>query len=402
MSIRPRNPGNQVPYDVAVVMTDFHEAGFDTAIRSVFAQDCHARIQILIGLESPDLSGRIKALSAEAPAHFGVLVFDAPSGISRRRLQAAMAYAANSRHIAYLDHRTRYTSRHLRDLRAAAQSRNGAISKLAGTVKDNPAILLIDKLHAPQAPGLLANSDRLDSLIALLRAGRGLGETGRTTVFPAAPSPDPMADPQIDAYFVAHQRYRLLVGGRAPPPPGWLGYAAGPEADVTTIVHGTDRLPFLDAVFDQIVLRHGLRPLSLTGGRHLLGECFRILRPGSSAFVAERDLSLLLRLPAVASAQADRDHVAAIRSDAPAESVFDPLAFGVNRLFADGSRPTVYDRALLGAILHSVGFAEIRTARPEALSRVGIDPFADAEAVPSTPFETVILSATRPMIMPSA
>ena len=400
MSIRPRHPGNQVPYDLAVVMTGIHESGFDAAIRSVFAQDCHARIQVLIGPEPPDSIG---ALVAEAPAHIGICVFDAPPNIGRSRLQAAMAYAANGRYIAYLDHRTRYASRHLRDLRAAAQSRNGAISGLAGMVDaTNPAILLIDKLHVPQAPGVLADSGGVDGLIALLRAGRGLGETGRATVFPAALSPDPMAHPRIDAYFAAHQRYRLLVGGSAPPPAGWLGYAVGPEADDTTIAHGKDRLPFLDAVFDQIVLRHGLRSLSLTDGRHLLGECFRILRPGGRAFVAERDLSLLLRLPAVPSDQVDRDHIAEIRRDAPAEAVFDPLAFAINRLFADGGRPTVYDRALLGAMLHSVGFAEIRSASSDALSRAGIDPFADTDAVPSTAFETVILSAARPMATPMA
>ncbi|MGE4221030.1 MAG: class I SAM-dependent methyltransferase [Alphaproteobacteria bacterium] len=384
-----------MPCDVAVVMTGAAEKGFEAAIRSVFAQDCDARIQILIEVATAGSDEHLQALATAVPDRMFLSIFGAYSGTAKGRagrLQAAMAYAANSRYVAYLDRRSRYAPRHLRDLMAAARSRNGAVSGHADPVDpDDASILLIDKLHAPAAPGLLAIPRGLDKAIAALRSGRGLGETGRMTVFPSASS-NPADDPRIDAYFAAHRQYRLLIGGSEEAPPGWLSCAnALPAGDI-----GKRRLPFLDAVFDHIVVLHGLRPISLSEGRHLLGECFRVLRPGGRIFVAERDLALLLRLPAAPDGPADRDHLAAIRSTAPAEAVFDPHAFAVNKLFADGSRPTVYDRELLASLLHNAGFASVRTVSPKTLAEAGIDPFAEPEADPSAPFETVILTALRP------
>lgn len=121
----------QAPFDVAVVMPTLLRPTIAIALRSVFEQDLHGRIQVLIGIDTPtsDLA-LLDAMCMGRPAHCVVQVFypgystsARHGGISRSRdsgaLRCMLSYLANSTHVAYLDDDNWWRPDHLRRLRAA-------------------------------------------------------------------------------------------------------------------------------------------------------------------------------------------------------------------------------------------------------------------------------------------
>jgi len=67
----------QTPFDVAVIVPTIMRPSLLQAIRSVFAQDCPERIQILIGVDKQDADQRIlQQLISECPDRMAITVLD--------------------------------------------------------------------------------------------------------------------------------------------------------------------------------------------------------------------------------------------------------------------------------------------------------------------------------------
>ena len=130
----------QRPFDVAVVLPTVLRPTLARAVRSVFAQDADARIQILIGLDQ-HLGDRtvLAELARDCPAHCALTVLDLGYSTSRRHgglfpnqysgsLRTILSYAANSKYLAYLDDDDWWGPMHLSTLLAAIAGKTWAFS----------------------------------------------------------------------------------------------------------------------------------------------------------------------------------------------------------------------------------------------------------------------------------
>jgi hypothetical protein len=208
----------------AVVMPTLLRPTLLQAVRSIFAQDFPDRIQILLGIDKAegDLA-LVDTLRAECPAHIALDLFDPGYSTSVRHggvhpnrcsgsLRTVLTYAANSRHVAYLDDDNWWAPDHLSALAAAVREHDWSwsyrwfveldgdepicadewesVGPDAGMFKDkfggfvDPSSLMIDKLACPDVPALWSltpfadgrGSDRLvfDRLSGAYR-GNGTG-----------------------------------------------------------------------------------------------------------------------------------------------------------------------------------------------------------------------------------
>ena len=115
----------QTPIDVALVMTTVVRPTIAQAVRSVFAQRFGGRIQILVGIDQwAGERALLDALIAEAPSHVAMTVIDPGYSTSQRHgglypshyggaLKTILSYAANSRHVGYLDDDNWYAPDHV-------------------------------------------------------------------------------------------------------------------------------------------------------------------------------------------------------------------------------------------------------------------------------------------------
>lgn len=130
----------QQPFDAAVIIQTVLRPTLLQAARSVFAQDCRGRIQILLGIDhSKGDRMLIDQIRAECPDHIALTVIDPGYSTSQRHgslysnqyggaLRTALSYLANSRFVAYLDDDNWWTPQHLSTMLAAIDGKSWAFS----------------------------------------------------------------------------------------------------------------------------------------------------------------------------------------------------------------------------------------------------------------------------------
>lgn len=130
----------QRPFDVGIVMVTVVRETFAQALRSVFAQAFGGRIHVLVGVDrwAGDRVG-VEQLTREAPSHVAVTMLDLGYSTSQRNgglypshyggaLKTILSYAANSRHVTYLDDDNWYASDHIASMLAAVAGKAWAFS----------------------------------------------------------------------------------------------------------------------------------------------------------------------------------------------------------------------------------------------------------------------------------
>jgi hypothetical protein len=135
-------PGErQQPFGAAIILPTLLRPALTRAVRSVFAQKFDARIQILIGIDKAEGDrAQLDQLAAECPPHIALDVFDPGYSTSIRHgglypnkvtgsLRTLLAYAANSRYLAYLDDDNWWSPDHLSSLRAAIEGHDWSWSQ---------------------------------------------------------------------------------------------------------------------------------------------------------------------------------------------------------------------------------------------------------------------------------
>jgi hypothetical protein len=130
----------QKQFDVAVVIPTVLRPTLARAVRSVFRQDLHGRIQLLIGIDQREADGDcLDALARECPEHVGLTILDLGYSTSYRHggvypnqfggaLRTILSYAANSKRVAYLDDDDWWARDHLSGLLSAIEGKEWAFS----------------------------------------------------------------------------------------------------------------------------------------------------------------------------------------------------------------------------------------------------------------------------------
>jgi hypothetical protein len=149
-------PDLQKPFDVGIVMTTVVRPTLGEAIRSVFAQQFAGRIQLLIGVDRWQGDRvAVEQLRASRPSHVEVTLLDLGYSTSQRNgglypshyggaLKTILSYAANARHVTYLDDDNWYAPDHLATMLAAISGNAWAFSLRQFVDADSGDILCAD------------------------------------------------------------------------------------------------------------------------------------------------------------------------------------------------------------------------------------------------------------------
>lgn len=127
-------------HDAAVIVPTTLRPSLARALRSVYAQDFAGRVQIMLGIDVATGSrALLRKLRDECPQHMTLTVLDLGYSTSKRHggfypaygggaLRTVLSYAANARHVAYLDDDNWWAPSHLSDLTAAIKGHDCAWS----------------------------------------------------------------------------------------------------------------------------------------------------------------------------------------------------------------------------------------------------------------------------------
>jgi hypothetical protein len=133
-------PDLQKPFDVGIVMVTIVRETLPQAVRSVYAQEFAGRIQILVGVDRWQGDRTVlEQLRGESPSHVHLSTLDLGYSTSQRNgglypshygggLKTILSYAANSRHVTYLDDDNWYAPNHVATMLAAVSGKAWAFA----------------------------------------------------------------------------------------------------------------------------------------------------------------------------------------------------------------------------------------------------------------------------------
>ncbi len=193
----------------------------------------------------------------------------------------------------------------------------------------------------------------------------------------------------------------LTLGAGHHPPAGWLATDLDPRvAPGVLFLDATRPFPFPDASFDRIHSEHMIEHVPLSGGRAMLAEAHRVLRPGGRLRLATPDLARLAGLVATPGADAaGAAYVRWIAATFPADGV-EPRAVDVlNHAMRAWGHVFLYDETTLRAELARAGFTEVtRHSLNESADPTlrGLETHAQTVGgVEHVTWETMVLEAVR-------
>ena len=95
---------------------------------------------------------------------------------------------------------------------------------------------------------------------------------------------------QIKAYFSETRIRKLQIGAGKNVLEGWLNADLEPGSDEVMFIDAVAELPFPDGVFDYVFSEHMIEHIAYKHGLHMLGEAFRVLKPGGKIRIATPDI----------------------------------------------------------------------------------------------------------------
>ena len=168
--------------------------------------------------------------------------------------------------------------------------------------------------------------------------------------------------PIIERYLRSSGPHGLALGSGHHPPAGWLATDLDPGVAKGVIyLDVTEPFPFPDASFDRIHSEHLIEHVALRGGRAMLAECRRVLRPGGRLRIATPDLARLASLVTSLSGPAPEgaDYVAWIARTFNDERLEPRPADVFNHGMRAWGHVFLYDEGTLRDELTRAGFAAV-------------------------------------------
>jgi len=203
----------------------------------------------------------------------------------------------------------------------------------------------------------------------------------------------------IRSYLRAAADGKLHLGaGSGSGLPGWLNTDLCPGRWPTVRLDVTRRFPLPDAAFAYAFSEHMIEHVPLAAARRMLGECYRVLRPGGWIRIATPDLARVVRLHGAIDPAPRRYLDWALRhnrlpDDLPSDAVV------INSLFHDHGHRFLYDEPTLAAVLIAAGFSDPRRCAPGESSHPelrGLEVHHTAVGHDANNFETLVLEARKP------
>jgi tetratricopeptide (TPR) repeat protein len=168
---------NQVPADVAVVITSVLRPSLLEAVRSVFRQRLSGRIHLLIGIDIAEGErSMLDQIRAECPPHVSLTILDLGYSTAQRHggietnafggaIPNILSLMANSRYIAYLDDDDWWASDHLASMMQAIAGKQWAFAYRWMVHPETLWPICRDEWDAV-GPGRGINNDRYGGFVA--------------------------------------------------------------------------------------------------------------------------------------------------------------------------------------------------------------------------------------------
>ncbi|MFN3746393.1 MAG: class I SAM-dependent methyltransferase [Hyphomicrobiaceae bacterium] len=202
---------------------------------------------------------------------------------------------------------------------------------------------------------------------------------------------------QIRAFLAAPGPHRLNLGCGYNVLPGWLNVDLQGGRHGTTYMDALRPYPLPDNALDAILCEHLIEHLPSEGGRFLLQEAFRVLKPHGAIRIVTPDLESLARMCVNGPNETEQrylDFVARLHGrDAIAPS--DAL----NYIFYEYGHRHIYTAARLREEMTAAGFVEItesRAAQPQREIFIGAEGHPGFMGAENDATEAFALEAVKP------
>ena len=209
-------------------------------------------------------------------------------------------------------------------------------------------------------------------------------------------------------YFDAHPIMRKLqLGCQLNLLPDWLNADLIPFPLGVVYLDATKRFPFHDETFDYVFSEHLIEHLPYESGCFMLGECFRVLKPGGKLRTATPNLRALVALLAHQISDVQRQFILFTNSWAWAlnaeriESHHPVLAFN-HLMHLNGEHRFIWDFVTLRAVLAEIGFVDILEKEPGMSGDENLQNLESHWRSTGQAFnrlETLVVEARRPVIV---
>jgi predicted SAM-dependent methyltransferase len=204
----------------------------------------------------------------------------------------------------------------------------------------------------------------------------------------------------IREYLQKHRVRKLHIGAGFTSLDGWLCTDLQPRFNSAVFLDATKPFPFEDATFDYVYSEHMIEHIPWRDGMFMLGECFRVLKPGGAVRIATPDMKVLLGLYAGADGPVAEQYMHWITDRfLDGVNVCKPQ-FVINNAFTNWGHQFLYDAEVLRMALADSGFDDVRqvpTGRSDDPNLRGLEShgkYIEDEAMAD--FETMVFEARRP------
>lgn len=152
---------------------------------------------------------------------------------------------------------------------------------------------------------------------------------------------------------------KLHIGSGMYTLPGWLNADIAPQNDAICFLDATKRFPFTDSTFAYIFSEHMMEHIPYLSGRHMLVECFRVLKPGGRIRISTPDLNFLFQLFQTEHSTLQAEYLAWSINKYWSLPERHP-ALVINNFFYSWGHRFIYDEATLRQSMEIAGFQDIR------------------------------------------
>jgi predicted SAM-dependent methyltransferase len=163
----------------------------------------------------------------------------------------------------------------------------------------------------------------------------------------------------ISEYLRSYQNRKLQIGCQCHPIAGWLNVDLEPKDSRIAFMDATRTFPLPDESFDYVFSEHMIEHISLEEGYFMIGECFRVLKPGGKIRIATPNIRFLYSLLADPE---NPNHQSYIQFSS--RYFKQPLLHNevtvVNNFFRDWGHKFIYDKETLKQLFQLNQFSDIR------------------------------------------
>jgi len=199
----------------------------------------------------------------------------------------------------------------------------------------------------------------------------------------------------IRSYLKTHEIPKLHLGAGPNKLEGWFNTDLTPRNHGIYFLDVTKRFPFEDSTFHYIHNEHLIEHLTYNGALRMLGECYRVLKPGGKIRISTPDIDTVLKLRTPEKSELQLKYIKWHMDHClPEIGVYKDI-FVINSAFNNFGHRFLYDYETLQNSFKEVGYINISQCRPGESSDenlCGIDFRARDEM---TSFTNLILEGTR-------